>query len=488
MKRAFIFLGLALFIASTGCNNTPKPGNFDKFARTSRGARKLVDYIKNPKNPFDARAEALIKLFEHHKDVFALQALTMSKDRPKLAAKTLDGLLKKYEALCAQKKPNIGELSYYRDMVFKLLVNVPKDKRAPFQKRIAKAVFGPLSYSTPASEVNKWVAPRISLIQLTLLGKAGARGALILIHNAFGVKELAGYLLDLKDPKINEELINQILYLDSKPNVKLPTFYFDIAGDIPSIKSLKFLLDKASNEDYDDEYRNYAFNAATDLLTKKIASKDLKGVIKRLKKFLFSTDPDDRWAGAYYITLLEGAKAIPLVMKGLKDDGVYPESTGDAPDKSMVDFCKDVIFPKGKPIKGAWNAIKMLLKSRNKVHKALGIVCVKASMDPSKISLVKPFVKSRIKLDDVFGWEDFTLGDLAKNCIDGLKLIAQIDKDLAAGKITKKQAEYKKLAAVAFLAKTGDEYIKAVNEIFKQTWKSVSKQLKDKSKKNKNKK
>lgn len=473
MKKTAFVVGL-VFAWLAGCTPTPKPSNFDEFAKNEKGAALLVEYISNPKHAMQDRVKAMKALMARKWDIQVLRGLGKSPDKAALTEAVAKAVIPIYVKLCMEKNPNLEDIAYYRDQAFRLLEFLPKDKKPPYQKQIANAVFHGLTFNSSADEIKNRVTKRIMVSQIRELGKPGARGALIMIHHGFDIRELVGYLLDLKDNAINVQLFKQIQHITANPRVKIPRYYLDIVGQAKDIHALEWLLDRALDPNQEPEFQNYAFNTAVNMIDHKLVKSDIPGVVKRLEKFLDAYDPDLRWSGIYYMVYVEGTKAMPLVMKALKDDGTYPQAQED-PMKTMVDFCDQVMFEKGKPIPGAWEWIRKLLKSRNKVHKALGVICVKASKDMKKANLLKPFLKSRINLGSVFGDDKFTLGMLATNCLQGLKMMHQVDLDLAAKKLTPKQAKLKKLIIMVILDKRGTDYAKWVKKDFAAQVKTTKK-------------
>lgn len=476
MKR-FVFLLMPVVVGLAACAPTPKPSTFKEFANNEKGAALLVQYIANAKHPIQDRAKAMFALMHHKWDIQVLSAIDKSPDKARLAEAVAKLVIPVYVKLCDEKKPNLNDISYFRDQAFRLLDFMPKDRLGPYQKQIADAVFKGLSLKSSAREVKARISKRIMLEQVRHLGKAGARGALILIHHAFGVSKLAGFLIKLKDKAISLQLFNQIKHIASEPDVKIPLFYLDIAGQVKDVRSLEWLLDMALDDKQELDFQAYAFNVGTTMIDNDVVKEDIPGVVSRLKKFMASDDPDFRWSGVYYMVYVLGTKAMPMVMKALKDDGVYPDAD-EAPMKTMVDFCNEVMFENGKPIPGAWNAIKMLLRSRNIVHKTLGLVCLKAGGDISRAGLARPFLRSRVKLGRVFGDDKITLGLIANNCVQGLRMMQAVDKALAAKKLTAKEAKVKKFIILAILDKQGKEYDEWVKNSFKDADTGIKKQLK----------
>ena len=245
----------------------------------------------------------------------------------------------------------------------------------------------------------------------------------------------------------------------------IPLPYLELVGKIKHSRAVTYLLDLSLDSNQETDVRGAAFNEAGRLMDDPtIRAGDLEGILARLDRLMVSGDPDDRWSGANYLVLLQGLEAMPRLMAGLKDDASYPNATED-PMKSMVDFCKTALL---KTVKAptVWPAIERLLKSRNRVHQTLGVICAKASEDPTKASLVAPLSGSRTDLFQILG-SKMTLGTLATNAKEGLQMYGEVAADLAANRMDEADAKLLRFAILVDLTETGRNYRKAVAERFK---------------------
>jgi len=455
--RLLVAFWMAVFLCACG---SPGPGNFEKFTANENGVRQLKAYVQDESNSMDARLEAMNSLIQAGWAMQTRAILDGCRDRDELAVKLTDSLISRLPGLLGEPK----KLAPVRDAAFIGLNRISDDKRLAFQQRLAAWAFEGLGPGSSAEQIKKVVEPRILVSQITDLGKPGVDGAVLMIRNGFAVDKLANYVVGLKDAEADHKLMEAFKALHAIPDIVVKFTHIDVIGKIHSPEAVDHLLDLSLDENQDPDIRAAAFNAAAATLEKPEALKgDRSGVIKRLRLLLARPNPDDRWSAARYLIAIEGFSVVPEVMKALKDDGIYPRAYED-PIKTMVDFCRQVIFGKGAS-DAAWKVVKGFLKSPNKVHRALGIVCVKASGDPSRANLVARLTRSRKGLEDVLG-EKITVGRLARNAREGLAMMGEVKAAQKAGSMTAAQARKKQFLILVNLLDTGDDYRKAVEQRF----------------------
>lgn len=465
---------VALAFVLAACGGRPGPGNFAKFTANENGVRLLERYIQDTSNPDDARVEAVVTLVQNGWALGLRKALDGCPDREDLAAKSADALIRRLPDLAGM--PDV--LAATRDGAFIALSLAPAADRGPLQKRLADWAFGGLGPESSAEEVKKAVESRVLVAQIADLGPSGADGATWLIRHGFAVEKLSQYLLSLKDPGVEAKMLAAFKVLHATPDIAIPYDHVEAIGKIRSTEAVEYLLDLAQDDRQDPDIRSLAFNQAAEALDRPEGLRgDREPILARLRKMLARNDPDDRWAAARYVVSLEGIAALDGVLAALKDDGVYPRALED-PRKTLVDFCKGVILRdrpqraggpgeggRAKPIEDALRTVRRLLASPNRVHQALGVVCVKAAEDPAHADLLKPLQKSRVSLEPVIG-EKVTLGTLAQNAADGLALMAEVQAAEASGALSAEDAKRKRFFALVNLLDTGDALRKAVEERF----------------------
>ncbi|MBL6974200.1 MAG: hypothetical protein ISR64_00575 [Deltaproteobacteria bacterium] len=459
MRRLLIMLFAAAALVACG---RPGPGNFEKYTANENGIRQLHDYVQDGSNSMEERVGAFMALIEAG---WALQTRTFldgCKDRDELAVRLTDNLVGRLPALVGDRK----KLAPVRDAAFIGLNRIPSDQRGGFQKRLAAWAFDGLKPDSTPEKVKDVVEPRILVNQISDLGMEGVDGAVLMIRHGFHVDKLANYVVGLKDPESSLKLLEAMKVLHAIPDVVVQFTHVVVIGKIRSPDAVNHLLDLASNEDQDPDVRAAAFNAATDLLED---SGDLKGdragVVLRLRRLLARKNADDRWSASRYLVQLEGFDVMGEVMDALKDDDVYPRAFED-PMKTMVDFCRQVVFKKGGTV-AAWDVVNRLLKSSNRVHQTLGIICVKSSGEPSRSKLLKRLTRSRKALAGVLG-EETTVGRLARNGQEGLAMMGEVDAARKAGKLTAKDAKRKLFIILVDLLDTGEDYRQAVQGRFER--------------------
>jgi HEAT repeat protein len=435
----------------------PGPGKFEKYTRNEEGVKILEAYIQDGKNPVPARVEASVTMAKGKWPLNLKRALDGAPDNEDLAEKVLEKLVELLPTL----KPKSEELAAVRDAAFIALSFLKDEKKAPFQKKIAEWAFGGLSADASADQVKEAIESKVLVAQISDLGPFGVDIACLLIRHGFAADKMAEYILNLKDPKASEKMLDAFIALHKTPDLEIPVWHAEAIGKIESPRALEYLLDLSLDESKDEDLRAAAYNAYVPWLLdpKKIEGKK-DGIIKRLETMIAKKNPDDRWAAAKFLIFFEGENALKKVMDALKDDGIYPNSIED-PKKTLVDFCTAVIWKQEKAV--AWKMIEALLKSSNKVHQALGIVCTKAGEDATKNGLLNPFFRSKKSLNGIFV-EVMTLGQLAQNALEGLSMFQEVDKAQKEGKISEDVAKKKKFRILVDLKDTGEDYKKAVSE------------------------
>ncbi len=465
---------VALAFVLAACGGRPGPGNFEKFTANENGVRLLERYIQDTSNPDEARVEAVVTLVQGGWALRLRKALDGCPDREDLAARTADALIRRLPDLAGT--PEV--LAATRDGAFIALSLVPGAERGPLQKRLADWVFAGLGPESSADEVKKAVESRVLVAQIADLGPHGADGATWMIRHGFAVAKLSQYLLSLKDPAVEARMLAAFKALHATPDIVIPYEHVEAIGKIRSADAVEYLLDLAQDDRQEPDMRSLAFNQAAEALDR---PEGLRGarepILARLRKMVARNDPDDRWAAARYLVSLQGRAALDEVLAALKDDGVYPRALED-PRKTLVDFCKGVILrerpphtgepeedERTRPVEDALHTVKRLLASNNRVHQALGVVCVKATEDAAHADMLKPLQKSRVSLEPVIG-EKVTLGTLAQNAVDGLALMAEVQAAEASGVLSAEDAKRKRFFALVNLLDTGDALRKAVEERF----------------------
>ncbi len=469
----YLWTTVSLLFVLAACGGGPGPGNFEKFTANENGLRLLERYIQDTSNSDENRVEAIVTLVQAGWALNLRKVLDRCPNREDLAAKTADALIRRLPDLVGQ--PEV--LAATRDGAFIALSLLPATERAPFQKRLADWVFAGLGPESSADDIKKAVESRALITQIADLGLSGADGAIWMVRHGFAVERLSQYLLSLKDAEVEAKLLAAFKALHATPDIAIPYYHVEAIGKIRSMEAVEYLLDLAQDDRQEPDVRSLAFNQAAEALDH---PENLTGprepILARLGQMLARKDPDDRWAAARYLVHLEGFAALDGVLAALKDDGIYPRAIED-PRKTLVDFCKGVILRHGsspaspgeegrrEPSEDALRVVRRLLASPNRVHQALGVVCVKATEDPSYADLLKPLQKSRVSLEPVIG-EKATLGTLAQNAADGLALMAEIHAAQASRALSAEDAKRKRFFALVNLLDTGDALRKAVEDRF----------------------
>lgn len=455
--RSHLYAALVAGILGA-CGGRPGPGNFEKFTMNENGARSLERYIQDISNPAEARLEAIVALVQGGWALNLRKVLDGCPDRQDIAERAADALSRQLPDLTG--RPEV--LAATRDGSFIALSFVPPSRRGPIQKRLADWIFAGLGPESSADDVRRAVESRALVAQIIDLGPYGADGATWMVRHGFEVERLSQYLLSLKDPEVEAKMLQAFKDLHATPDIAIPYYHVEAIGRVRTTNAVEYLLDLAQDDRQDPDIRSLAFNQAAEVLDR---PENLGGVrepiLARLRRILSRNDPDDRWAAARYLLRLQGIGVFDEVMLALKDDGIYPRAVED-PRKTLVDFCKGVILGE-RARDEALGLIKRLLASPNRVHQALGVVCVKATEVQAHAHLVRHLLSSKVSLEPVIG-EKVTLGTLARNATDGLALMAEVQSAEASGALGAEDAKRRRFYTLVNLLDTGDALRKAVDE------------------------
>lgn len=443
-----------------GCRGSA-PEDFGRMARSEAGQRRIAAWVADVSHPMDRRVDALVTVAAEGFPGRVRGMVEGAPDREALAERTAAALVERLPPRFQAPE----EAAYLREALMAVLLHVPDDRRLPIQQALARWVFGSLTLDSSAEETKQQVEPRLPIHQLPLLGLPGAKGATVLVRHGFSADAVARYVLSQPDPEAHRMLLEAFRRLHRTPDLEIPASHLEAIGDIRDPSAAVYLLDLAQDRNQSSEIRAIAFNEAADLMEDPaLAAGNREALADRLRSLMQSGDPDDRWSAANFLFRLEGESALPVILQGMKDDGVWPNATED-PMKSMVDFCKGT-FWKGDANPGKWSAVQGMIQSGNRVHRTLGLICLKASQDPSRAGLARRSLGSRADLFPVLGVrlrEDV----LAKNVTEGLQMFAELARDEAAGRLDAADAKRLRFIVLVNLTDTGRTYRLAVADRFK---------------------
>ncbi|MBM4386769.1 MAG: hypothetical protein FJ088_03460 [Deltaproteobacteria bacterium] len=463
--RILSFAVLISLLAS--CSKAPQKEDFEKWANSQAGLKKIKEFAADLKNPMEARIEAIAALVRNNHDILVREIVEACGDKEKLASgisgKFMSGLKNPWEAAGKEEEAAIYKA---RDTVINMIRFLNGAEREAVQKAVAEWAFGAIREDEGAEQVRKKIEKTILINQIPELEAHGVAGAVLLIRNGFVIEKMFSYLLSLKDIAISLKALDAVKKLHSVPDVMIAYSHIDKIGEIEHPAAIEYLLDISVNTQQEKDIRAYAFNRASDLIEKDAVRKnyDMSGIIERLHKIIQKKSADDRWVPSIMILNLEGAKALDRVAAAFKDDHVYPGGSED-PMKSVVDICKAGFVPL-KDRTDIFAFIVKLLNGGNRVQKTIAIVCLKAIEDKRGLAELKKLFNNRTDLEDVLG-EKTTLGNLARNAAEGIEMAKEVDRALSSGALKEKDAELRKFYILVDLMNTGQAYRDLVEERFK---------------------
>jgi hypothetical protein len=461
--------GLLLFAA---CSSQATDDQIKKWPNNEKGLETLTKFVADPKNPVERRVVALEALSDAGLNEKLRSILDGCKDADKIAGGFAKSMMEQLKSSEFQKALTA------RDNLFIILGFLPQNEQGWVRKTVSEWAFGELKEDSSSDAVKETIEKKILTSQIEELGEYGVKAAMLLVKNGFKIEKMSDFILAQKDVSQHLQLLEAFKKLHAMPlpdgkRVAIEYMHITKIAEIKHPLAAAYLLDIASDKDLQKDTRSWAFNKVDELLELKEVKADPKELIPMLRKFLISKNPDDRWDAALNLLKLEGYGIARQVIDAFADDGTYSTASED-PMKSVIDFCKDGLLPL-KDRGDVMGDIKKMLLSKNRIQKAIAVVCYKVAADKNAIPLLKPLLsQKKVKLDDFLGEEKMTLASLTQNAIEGIAFLDAVEQEIKSGKLSKEDGELKKFAFTVELVKTGEEYKNEAQKRFESDLKEKS--------------
>ena len=443
-------------------------GDLDRWTQNSEGFKRISELMADTDQaPFEMRVRAIELMIEKGYAFELPRMLKVAPDRQRIAKQIAEKIYPSLEPATAA-----GDgAARTRDALIRLADYTDDKMSDKIRERIADwAFYGLLDENKPPTkeDIRSQIQARIKVSQIGNPGKFGVKGAGLLVENGWNVRELSEFLRKQKTPESGRELVLSLVKLHkSNPD-------YDWTGE--QLESLEMvangaafipMMDLFRNDGADDMIRDMALNVALASAKDALSTKDTRAsALSELQKLLKSSSPDNRWVAMNIVVEGLGDKGIDFALPALEADFPFVNATDDEPEKSMVDFCTDTLktfAPKSR------TRILDLIDTGNLTQQALGIVCAKAWDADEMEDKIKTIAKKRRspKLNFLFARVK-DLKSLAKNAISGMKLVRKINKKEKSGKLTKEEAESRRVLARVLLHKSGRGLKKEINKIIKR--------------------
>ena len=162
-------------------------------------------------------------------------------------------------------------------------------------------------------------------------------------------------------------------------------------------------------------------------------------VESHMENLLVMRNADDRWLAAGLLTRYRGVSGLRRVLAGLKDDGNYrtPRWRTVDPKRMVALLARDDIAPLGADAEPALMAALSATKPIGKVVAVIGLKALNSAgaLAALRTSTDETDVSAYLELPTAF-----TVRDLALASVDVMRMARDVDKQVAAGKMSKESA------------------------------------------------
>lgn len=463
---------LATLLAFSACDSTVTEADLQKWTNNEVGLNRIRELLEDPQQPLDTKVRALEVMVERKLDKRigdsphpvtgnirpgVVDGLEL-KDRQILVSALAERMLKHVE------QKDAFQLSA-KDAVLMHLKMMTPEMADRAQRTIAQWAFGDLTWELSPAEVRGKIEARIGPEQILLLGRYGVEGAGILLSHGFVAESMTRYIVLSGAPDANAILLRGLKKLIPVFGLQKYHLYAILKTGEPDAAAYLFQLYRDPKTD--DELREQAFSLGVNMLESPKVKARSGPAVDELVKIGQTGGGEDRWLASANVVAMTGSARLAEIFAFFKDDKTYGDSNED-PGKSTMDFCLDLADLNQKPQVVPF--MKGQLAGGNRIQKAIALLCLKAQQADDAKAEIDELAAQVGKPDDVaigdFLGGELTLGKLAQNTSEGIKLLGQWAADKAAGKLDEKGLEYKRFLTIVEFEALGEEYGKAIEERF----------------------
>lgn len=467
---------LLLLAAAVGCDDTVTESDLQKWTNNEVGFERITQVIRDPKQPMPTRVRALEVVVEkgHESRVRGMiDPIADEADRLAIARQLVDQLMKHVTAGSPSQLPA-------KDTAMALMRYLPPEQVDFVRKSVASWAFSDITWDTPADELKTKLTSRLSGGQVADLGPYGLEPAAILLSHGFVAEQMVRYLSAANTPEAGALLLKGLKkYL---PVYGPNPLYLETLRKLEDPQVVVLFLELYQNKALEQEVRDAYFATAVSMLEMpkiKGAGDAKKGIADQFLAIGAAGNAEDTWLTAANVNSISGLARLEEVFGLFTESKNYREATED-PGKSVLDFCFDLETQKKND--DVQPVLKKMLASGNKIQKAIAILCaktmkldaLKADLAPMAAQLGKPedivvdFL-GQGELGDPPKSVPLTLGYLAQNAIEGFGLLASVEADLKANKLTADQHTQKRFMVIVEFETLGAAYTKVIDERY-QAW------------------
>jgi len=483
--KLVVVLGLILLSA---CSGPPTEQELEVWIRGAQFT-KLDEFVADPNNPTELRVRALELLVEYGRLADLRDSLQTVSDRQDLVDRLVTKLIENL-----QSEDTDLQLQSEYGLVNGVLLFLTEQDKEKVLTAVADWAFSELSKDTPMDELKARLDATIAS-DLDKMGTHGLRVASWLIGYGIESKRFVSYMAaESKTDEHRKLLLNAVRknlqLVDEKGNpLVIDSGIIQTLIDDPIPETVGLLIDVYMNEAFDDEERSNAFGLVQTLVrdsgNNRLLSTEEKRkvVVDALRPALKSRVATDRWDAIDLILEAGGAKAVSTALDGLQEDlKNYDRWTDDGaeregPDIVIAELCSQHLAPKRKT---ARKMLEKRLKGSNRYQLAFVIMCLKAVGNKKTVKRLKQLAKDETDLEDFFFTKKMrkrrakliekkripplTVGTLAKNAMEGIGLVASVNKKVKAKSMTKADAAVHRDAIIASIQYLGPQLKHAIEK------------------------
>lgn len=440
-----------ILLLFAGCSNEITDQDLELWTKNEEGLKKMREVVADSEVSQETRIRAMLFMVDAGKGYNLRDLLDQAIERDEVVPSLRKELLKRIK--------DGGPVAWSaKQGIFTLLPYIEDpETRDNLLKELAEWAFDGLDDESSTNQIQKQIEHRITVGEITRLGKHGTRGAALLISRAFDVvPQLFQFMISFNDPAVDNQLLQALEKYEKNVSLIPWEKHLERIYQIGSVNALKHLFKiqetlGTNDQDIAEEAGNRAFELLDEDSIKALGDE----VIPLLLRKLETKNPDHRWYLAEWILLRSQEKHLQAVLDAFKDDKVYANGRID-PHMSLLDFCNRAVLPiqdkAAKPIHG-------LVYTGNRIQQAVGLTCLKIFGSHNIDSrTAKKLRASKTDLSDFLG-EGLELGPLTRNTLDSIDLIQQWEKrvDKEENGLSRNEFESRRYLARTIVDKVGEE-------------------------------
>ena len=426
---------VALALSAWGCKGEITDEDLDLWANSTVGWDKISEVVEDADVPVATKVKALERLVVNGNVSKVGDILYRTKFKDEVAA----GLNK---ALVERFGKSTGEEEKYlvKDGMLIVADVVKPEERGALQKLIAAWAFQGLSDANDTEAIRKQIEHRVTLDQVAMLGPYGIDGAALLLSRGFGVDKMFKYIKDSKQPELLEKGLDAFKKLHKTPNIQISPSHLQMISDVATLSAIQYLFDIYNNESVEESVREDALALAINMFDKPEVQAYKDKLVPVLRPIMQQRHAENRRLAGHYAMKLGGAAEFNTVFNAFVDDHVMNSNDVEM-EAFFRDFCTDDILTLPKE---QWEpAIKdAAVRSPNRFLRVFSVVCLKMANDPAYADIFKAVAADKTEIADLLT-EGMTLGRLATNALTSLDRVAKLKADVAAGSLSKADADLK---------------------------------------------